>query len=246
MTPVKAIIDFLFGGDEPSRSQLQKAVKQVTEPHGDPAVRMNAADRLKGWATPEAIAGLLRRFSIQTPSGAVDLEECQQVEAMLVELGDKAIEPILNHLLREETVAWPARALEKILPRDAFVARILGVLEKLEAGFGSSNEQRAGLIRILEEIADPRIAPQLRRFLEDPNDDVAIAALAGIARTGEESYREDLVQALVRTHDRPRLRREVADQLATLGWPLEGSRKLVEANLPDGFNIDKKGRVVAR
>src|SRR5437870_8542010 len=144
MEPMKAILDFFRGGDDgPSASQIEKAVKQVTQPHGDAAVRMNAADRLKAWGTPEAIAGLLRRFTIQTPSGAVDLEECQQVEAMLVDLGERSVEPILRFIEREASVAYPTRALEKILPHEAFVGRILGVLEKLEAGFGSHNDQRS-------------------------------------------------------------------------------------------------------
>jgi HEAT repeat protein len=247
---VKAILNFLRGSDEPTRSQIDKAVKQVTQPYGEAGVRMAAAERLRAWGTPEAIAGLLRRFTIQTPSGGVDLEESQQVEAMLVELGPRAVDPILRHLEREEIVAYPARALEKILPREEFVARILGVLERLEAGFGSHNEQRVGLIRALGDIddpgiADPRVAPAIRRFLSDPNDDVAIAAIACLVRAGDISHRDDLVDLLVKTGDRPRVRREVAERLAELGWPLEASRRLVDANLPEGFSIDKKGRVVA-
>src|SRR5205085_4170591 len=96
---MKSLLGLFGGGGEgPSQGQIAKAVKAVTQPHGDPAVRMSAADRLKGWGTPEAIAGLLRRFTIQTPSGSMDLEECQQVEGMLVELGKRAVEPILIHL----------------------------------------------------------------------------------------------------------------------------------------------------
>src|SRR5204863_2258604 len=124
--PMKGLLKFFGGGgDEPTRSQIEKAVKAVTQPHGDPAVRMSAADRLKAWGKPEAIAGLLRRFTIQTPSGAIDLDECQQVEAMLVDLGDRSVEPIVGFIERESSVAYPTRALEKILPHDAFVGRIL-------------------------------------------------------------------------------------------------------------------------
>ena len=243
---MKSLLSFLKGGDEgPSASQIQKAVKQVTEPHGDAAVRMNAALRLKGWGTREAIAGLLRRFTIQTSSGAVDLEECQETEQMLIELGQPAVEPILAFLGREEAVAYPARALEKILQREEFVGRILGVLEKLEAGFASAGEQRAGLIRALDEIDDPRIAPGVARFLGDPDDDVANAAIGCLALAKDPAFRDDLIRALLTTADRPRVRREAAEKLAILGWSLEDRRKEVASALPPGFRLDRAGKVIA-
>ena len=109
------------------------------------------------------------------------MEECQQVEQMLVDIGKPAIPAILTHLERESSIAFPARALEKILPADEFVTALLAVLEKLEAGFGSQSEQRAGLIRAIGDHDDPRTALALERFLSDPDDDVVIAALGCIA-----------------------------------------------------------------
>ena len=243
---MKRILSFFLGGDDgPSASQIRRAVKAVTEPHGDPAARMNAAERLRAWGTKEALAGLLRRFTIQVPSGTVDLEECQEIEKMLIGLGRPAVEPMLAFLLREAEVAYPARALEKILPKEEFVARILGVLDQLEAGFSSHNEQRAGLIRALEESDDPRVAPGVRRFLLDPDDDVSNAAIACIARAGDESFRSDLVETLLKSADRPRVRREAAERLAALGWEMGESRTAVATALPAGFTLDRKGRVVA-
>src|SRR5207249_2415543 len=132
-------------------------------------------------------------------SGAVDLEECQEVERMLVELGTRAVEPILGFLEREPAVAYPARALEEILSPEEFVERMLAVLEKLEAGFGSHNEQRAGLIRALEEVDSPAIAPVVSRFLHDPDDDVAIAAVGCVVRAKDPAYRDALIELLAST-----------------------------------------------
>lgn len=237
--------DFLRGGSEPSDSQIRRAVKQVTQPHGDPAIRLGGLDRLRGWGTPAAIAGLLRRFTIQTSSGQVDNEECQQVEAMLVELGERAVEPIVAFLRREASVAYPARALQQILPTAEYVDRILSILAQLEPGFGSSNSQREGLLRALDEVDDPRIAPALRPFLSDPSDDVVIAALDCILRTADESFKDDLIDLLEACRDRVRVRLEVADRLVALGWVAGDQRKRLEANLPEGFHLDKKGRVIA-
>lgn len=237
--------DFLKAAEEPTASQIQKAIKAVTQPHGEAAVRMAAADRLKGWGTKAAVAGLMRRFTIHTPSGQVDLEECQEVERMLVELGDAAVEPIISFLGRESAVAYPARALSKILPKAVFVDSILGVLAKLDSGFGSHEEQREGLLRVLQEVDDPRIAPSVLTFLTDPVDDVAIAAMACVASSQDATHRSALTDLLLKCGDRPRVRQEVAEMLARLGWPLGEDRGRVEPGLPPGFSVDKKGRVVA-
>ena len=238
-------LDFFRSGPEPSQSQLGKAIRQITQPHGDPGIRMGAADRLREWGTPESVAGLLRRFTVQTPSGQVDLEERQHIEAMLVELGEVAVKPIVNFLSRESAVSYPARALKRILQAEDYVGRILDILEGLEADFGSSSEQRSGLLRALEGLDDERIAPAVRRLLGDPSDDVAIAAMERILEADDPSYLEDMVELLVASGDRLRVRQEVAERLAVVGWPTQHFRKQVEANLPDGFAIDKRGRVVS-
>jgi HEAT repeat protein len=241
---LRSIVDFFRSGDEPTPSQILKATRQVTQPHGDPAVRMAAAERLRRWGTPESIAALLRRFTIQTPSGAVDIEESQEVESMLVELGPAAVEPILAFLGHEPRGAYAARALQQILPAEEYVSRMLGVLGRLDSGFGSSGEQRAGLIRALEDIDDPRVAAGVRPFLDDPDDDVVVAALGCIARSGDPAWRDDLVRLLLSTGDRPRLREATAERLVELGWSLGDGRREVATQLPAGFAVDKKGRVV--
>jgi len=240
-------LDLFKSSDEPTPGRIQKAIRQVTQPHGDASIRMGAADRLKSWGTAEAVAGLLRRFTVQTPSGQKDTDECQEVERMLVELGDVAIEPIVAFLSREAPVGLPARALRDILAAEPelYVTHILGVLERLDASFGSSAEQRAGLIHALEDLDDERIGAGVRRFLTDPSDDVALAAVDLIVSTGDISFRDDIVGLLLTCDDRPRVRLSVADRLVGLGWPMQDRRKDVSGSLPDGFGLDKKGRVVA-
>jgi HEAT repeat protein len=238
------ILDFFRGGDEPTPSQIQKAIKQVTQPHGEQSVRLSAFDRLQDWGTEEAMGALLRRFTIQTPSGQMDLDECQEVERMLAEAGEVATKPILAFIARESNVAYPARALEKILPAEQFATEILGALERLDGGFGSNEQQRSGLIRALDDIDDPRVPLGLVPFLTDHSDDVAIVALRGIAKYDDDDNREALIDAFLAFDDRPRMREAIAETLAELGWQMHDRRKQVDACLPADFALDKKGRVV--
>jgi len=62
---------------DPSDRRIRRALKQVTQMHGEAATRVGAMERLASWKTPEAAAALLRRFTVQTPQASMDLEEKQ-------------------------------------------------------------------------------------------------------------------------------------------------------------------------
>ena len=119
-----SILDSLFSRNAGlSAFRLRRALKHATETHGDPATRVAALDRLAGWATPEAIAALLRRFTIQVPQGSMDLEEKQYTVRLLAQIGKPAVEPILHYLRTQGEVTWPVRALREILPPEEFHRR---------------------------------------------------------------------------------------------------------------------------
>jgi hypothetical protein len=89
----------------PSERQIQRAVKQITQIHGEAGTRVAAMERLASWRTPEAAAALLRRFTVQTPQASMDLEEKQYA----VKRRGNGVLPrsILNFLSTEPDVAIP-------------------------------------------------------------------------------------------------------------------------------------------
>ena len=89
----------LFSNESaPSERQIQIALKQVTQIHGEASNRVVAMERLAEWSTTEAAATLLRRFTVQTPQSSMDLEEKQYAVKLLSEMGEVAVEPIMSFL----------------------------------------------------------------------------------------------------------------------------------------------------
>ena len=53
--------------------------------------------------------------------------------------------------------------------------------------------------------------------------------------------RESLLEALLETNDRPRIRIKICDLFTEQEWPVKGYRPKVEHALPEGFDITAKG-----
>lgn len=239
------MFDF-FRRDQPSPKQIQRLVKRLTEPGGEEGPRIEAAQRLAEWGTPDALYALLRRFTISSKVISTDIEEKQMVVHMLVRKGRQAVEPILRFLSTYHQVEWPVQALSEILPREEFVPKLVEILSKVAASSEfTPPEHKADLIRAMRGHVTPEIATVLRTFLSDADDDVRIAAIEAIAEAGEES-REPLLEAFIAADGRPRIRIKIAEVLADREWPVKGYRPKVEALLPTGFHITAKGLVRRR
>ena len=72
------MFDFFKRGD-PRLKQIEKTVKRLTEPSGEDGPRIEAAERLTDWGTPEALYGLLMRFTISSKVITQDAEEKRMV-----------------------------------------------------------------------------------------------------------------------------------------------------------------------
>lgn len=234
------MFDF-FKSDKPSQKQIDKLVKRLTEPSGEDGPRIEAAERLSEWGTPESIYALLKRFTISSKVMTQDVEEKRMVVSMLVEKGKEAVDPILRFLSTHHQVEWPVQALSRILPREELVPRLVESLEKVAAASEfTPPEHKADLIRAMRGHVTPEIAAVLRKFLSDDDDDVRIAAIEAISEAGEEG-REQLLEALIEAADRPRIRIKIAEVFADLEWPVKGYRPKIEETLPEGFHLTAKG-----
>ncbi len=240
------MFDFLKRSSQPSPRQIEKQVKRLTEPGGEDAPRMEAADRLSEWGTSDSLYGLLKRFTISSKVISQDVEEKRIVVRMLVEKGREAIEPILRFLKTHHQVEWPIQALSQILPREELVPQLVEVLGKVAAASAfTPPEQKADLIRAMRGHVTPEIAAALNEFLSDDDDDVRISAVEAIAEVGE-PMREPLLEAFIAAQDRPRIRIKIAEIFADQDWAVKGYRPTIEETLPEGFHITSKGLIRRR
>jgi hypothetical protein len=244
---LRNIWDMLFAGDKPTPRSIQRMRKAATQPHGEAATRVNAAWKLAKWGSPESVSALLQRFTIQTSSGAVDLEEKQQVRDWLVEVGEVAVKPILAYLETGEEATYPVQTLEKLLPEDQLIERVTELLERLGGVHTRTPKGKIALIEVLAAYDDPRVPTAVTPFLSDPDDDVAFGAIDCLARpVWEEAARESLLELLVSAEGRPRIQSHLLEALVELNWPVKGYRRRLEQMLPDGFVLTGKGQLRAR
>ena len=228
---------------DPSERQIQRALKQVIQMHGEAATRVAAMERLASWRTPEAATALLRRFTVQTPQASMDLEEKQYAVRLLVEMGKAAVQPILNYLNAEPDVTYPVRALREILSPDEFHKSLMDILASLSTGYTRWPEAKAVLIAHLSDEAFPQVAETVVRSLEDEDDDVCIAAIDYLARNDDETIREKLIQVFLEAESRPRVRGRILDHFCEKEWPVKGYRKKMEEAIALPFYLTSKGTV---
>ena len=238
----------LFSPDEaePSEGQIRRSIKQVTQIHGDAMNRVGAMERLAAWRTPESAAALLRRFTVQTPQASMDLEEKQYAVKLLTEMGEIAVNPIIDWLKTESDVAHPVQALKNICPLEKYYSVIAEVLESLFSGYTRWPEAKVVLISGLEDEAFPQIGETVFRFLDDDNDDVCIAAADYLARNGGEPAREKLIQVYLAADGRPRVRGRILDHFCERGWGVGKLKKDVEAVIFSPFYLTSRGMVKRR
>jgi HEAT repeat protein len=239
------MFDF-FKSDKPSQKQIDKLVKKLTEPGGEAAPRIEAAERLSEWGTPDSLYALLKRFTISSKVITQDVEEKRMVVEMLVEKGRGAVDPILRFLSKHHNVEWPVQALSQILPQQELIPRLVEILGKVAAASEfTPPEHKADLIRAMRGHVTPEIAALLRQFLSDDDDDVRIAAIEAISEAGEE-VREQLLESMIAADDRPRIRIKIAEVFADQEWPVKGYRPKIEETLPEGFHLTAKGIIRRR
>jgi len=235
----------LFSSDEaePSEGHIRKAIKQVTQTHGEAANRVVAMERLAAWRTPESAAALLRRFTIQTPRASMDLEEKQYAVKLLAEMGEIAVNPIIAWLKTEPDVAHPVQALKRLCSPEKYLTVLLEVLEFLSSGYARWPETKVILIAGIDDEVFPQAGETICRFLDDDNDDVCIAAADYLARNGGEIERDKLVQVYLEAEGRPRVRGRILDQFNERGWSVGKHKKEVELVISPPFYLTSKGMV---
>jgi hypothetical protein len=225
----------------PSERQIQRALKQVIQLHGEAASRVAAMERLASWRTPQAAAALLRRFTVQTPQASMDLEEKQYAVKLLVGMGRVTVTPILNYLRTEPDVTYPIQVLEEVLSREEFYQSLVDILSGFSTGYTRWPEAKTELIKHLPEEAFPKIFETITHFLEDEDDDVCIATIDYLAHNGDDAMREKLLQLFLEAEARPRVRGRILDHFCEREWTVKGYRKKMEEAIDLPFYLTSKG-----
>ena len=235
----------IFRRNGPSPRQIARAIKKLTEPHGEAGPRIEAAEKLAAWATPESIAGLVKRFTISSLVISQDIEEKRHVVELLVAQSDAAIDPILAYMKVYHQVDWPVQALARIVDEDELIRLLREIIETVGLSEFAAPEHRVSLIRAVHGHVRSDLGKTLEGFLTDSDDDVRIVTIEALSELGD-SVREKMLEAFLAADDRPRIRRCIAELFADKGWDVKGYRPAMEEALPEGFALSAKGVIKYR
>src|SRR5690606_16962011 len=118
----------------------------------------------------EAVEALLVRFGFRIEPSISDQEEKDLVLSGVVAAGEVAVEPVLAMMKTAESIAWPLRILEKLLPAEQVTGELIALLEPMDTEYERDPQKKREVLGELENRVDPRIAAAVSRFTDDVNE----------------------------------------------------------------------------
>jgi hypothetical protein len=202
----------LFTKEGRKSRALEKNIRAVANKRAADEERYVAYESLAEEGTPEAIYGLLLRFTyvkeIGQRSRSTDEEDKRYVHDLVVSMGDKALEPVKKFLLAKEgpvgapkhTISWALRILEQIVADPETHWEILKeVLEDNEPGYERDSTRKLELLTYLggaEHLDSRAVCEAIVPYLEDSDENVRFDAAETLLKQGHPDARPALAEIL--------------------------------------------------
>lgn len=224
------------------KGALGKHAARVANKRAQAVDRAESIHALSSMKTAEAVEALLKRFTYRIDPSITDQEEKDTAFQGVVHTGDAAIEPVRKFLRASDTISWPLKMLEQLLPPEQVVNELLTLLDRMDTEYERDPEKKIQLIAYLEDRKDPRIVKAVAPFLEDVNETVRFHGAAAILAQDEaEQARDALLDALVK-EESVRVRARILDGFLDHEWAVPKERiDEVRPQLPQGWAIDPQG-----
>ncbi len=223
--------------------RIERKTKTLLHRYAQSDARMEAAETLKEIGTPQAIYSLARRFSATSENLGVDQEEKQYIRDVLLDFGDKAIEPAIRYIRNYDRVTWAIQVLEKLQLQEQLVSFLFEILHEGDPVY-IRGEKAVQILKALERLEDPTVVEGVIPCLRSADDTVRFAAVECLEKKADKQAREPFLEALVNPEeDSARVLTRIAEALERSGWEVKGFRKKVAEVLLEGFRVTSKGKV---
>ncbi len=223
-------------------------VQRVVNKYAQSADRFKAMEELANIGSDEALYGLLRRFGMVYDKSIEDEQEKEWAFETLVAKGPSALPAVTRYLHAADSVSWPLRLVSKLASKEEEIDILERVLAEHEPGYERDPTKKIQLLRHLGQVKDPKAPSLIAPYLADMDGGVRLAAAEALLRLkNEEVARDKLLELFVSDAEESlRLRIQIAEGFAALGWLVHGFRPGVEKKLPDGFYLDREGHIQQR
>ena len=235
----------LFSKDGRQQRARDRNISRAVNKYAQSPDRMKALQALRDDGSPEALYGMLRRFGMMYDKTIEDEQEKDWVFEVLLEKGAAIVPPIKKYLFTADSVSWPLRLLDRVAGKEEELEVIKAVLERHEPGYERDPTKKIQLLNHLAAVKDERVPPLIVPYLADMDEGVRYAAAEALLRhKNEEIAREPLLQQFISdSEDSLRIRIQIAEGFADLGWLVKGHRGEVEKKLPEQYQLDRDGHI---
>lgn len=246
--------DRFFSKESSDSKFVRRHVQRLLNKYGQKEIREDSMYALAQKGTPEAISGLLQRFTYNHPDSIVDEREKNKIIDLLESLGaEKASDPLHQYLAdtKQSSISMALIAYDQLMGDDATILEILKLLEDSDPNDAWSSERKMQLIGHLDGIekedAPPELAPMLLRFIGDLDDDVIFRCIELLEQIGsDEQIRESFIEIFMSEETSMRIRARIIETVKLRKWYIGDRRKEIEDLLPDGYYFDKRGNLKQR
>jgi HEAT repeat protein len=224
--------DFLFGGNK--ETQLKRHAKKVSNLNAQADEREASAEWLAEEGSPQAIAALLKRFSLNYEQRMKDTQEKEIIYRLIERMGDDVIEPAKEWMRRNPNFAHPLKLVTKYEGEEATIHFLLELLTLENDDF--SPQKKLQLLSHLQNHKHEAICSSVIPYLKDFNEDVRFATIEAIAVQKDPLAREPLLSQMGQEASN-RLRHRIATIFAEESWSVSPHEDLVQEKIPVGFTL---------
>jgi hypothetical protein len=242
----------LFSKEARNRRNLEKTIQRANEKYSQSGDRWRALENLRDDGSPEAIGGLLRRFSFNYDKTIEDEQEKEWVYQALCSMGSKVLPELRKYMRESETLAWPLKILEHVVKGDGLRETLRTLCEWNDNSYVRDPSKKIQLVHFMGEHKDPAIAALIAPYIEDVDEGVRFKAVEALFYQGQgQDLREMLLPSLTKalrspTEESRRIKVAILEGLAAAGWPLGEHASAVDKTIAElGFEgkLDGQKRV---
>lgn len=244
-----ALTDYFSKEGRKARS-LQKMIQRAGDKHAQSPDRFRALELLRDDGSPEAILGLLRRFSFVYDKTIEDEQEKEWVYQELVALGPKIL-PVLRKYMREsETLGWALKLLEQVAKGEDLQHALVQLCEQNDNAYVRDPSKKIQLVHFMGEHRSAQVAELLFQYLEDIDEGVRFKTTEALLHQGaSEAVIDSLCKRLLNpAEESRRIKVRILEGLAELRAPVHNKSAILEAidDLGVDFAVDSKSVVSRR
>lgn len=237
--------DLLFGGPE---GRLKRHVARAKNQNAQSPERVASLEFLREDGSPQAVLGLLGRFTMRYDKMIDDEQEKEWVFESLCKMGPRILPQLQEHMRNVESIAWALRILSAVADKEAQWPILADLCERNDNTYVRDPSKKIQLLNYLGEHDDRRAAQALVPYLEDIDETVRFTAVEGLLHQKDaDTAREPLLKLLTNEKEESRrIKSRILQGLADLGWDVKGFSGQVEKMLPDllpGSRLDNHSKI---